>query len=575
MSRNCVLIENGQSKPNVSVPNSSEILNSLNKSVKIHLNERLNLFFDQKMLNISLSPIIPINKIDYLFQLYKITISKKDLIKRILTLLNGAKNDNKKTCVQNGIKVQQPENQEIIFDEYFIRNCLILSKAKEGAYIIANRISNSIYKESIKYKYQKKDKKISVIAYLKSKDNIYIESDYVSNKKEAQLDVNKKIIEKYLPKTKSEEIINNINECIVNEQKIKEERKARYEKLLQEVGSRKLLNNKRKLTAQEFSRRLPYFNLLEKKHDINYETNDLIEEECYTNSENSENCPINELSLGDVSIVDNHLNDFRYTPLKIFEMIRDSEKIRGVDFKMEYSQINNKKLSINSESTIFSQKLGIRVQGFGKSKDEAENKCALNLLNILFKNKFKTYFELHNYFEHKNRKYLDIILNDENDEDNNKDCLRPSESISKNKKIKKEKINDCNCNDNNKENVEINNTKPISFNKNNITFEENENSSHANTDSVENLGNIRIGFANLFKCNLCNNVGYNSSGNSSCVNSSSSSNANGKLIEELNKKLEDNSSSSKNSKISIKQENSSSSEERKIFIKKESFSNAS
>ena len=41
---------------------------------------------------------------------------------------------------------------------------------------------------------------------------------------------------------------------------------------------------------------------------------------------NTENIPIDEILLGDLGIVDNHLKDFKYTPLKIFEMIRDSEK---------------------------------------------------------------------------------------------------------------------------------------------------------------------------------------------------------------------------------------------------------
>jgi hypothetical protein len=534
------------------------------------VSERIDLFFDQKMANVSLSPIFPVNKIDYLFKLYKIKISKEDLLKRVLILLNGEENNNNNASIQNGIKIEQKNNQMFIIDEYFIKNCVILSAAKEGAYMIANRIANGLYRESIKYKYQKKDEKISVIAYLKEKDNIFFESDNAQNKKEAQLDVNKKIISEYLPKKKSEEIINNINECIKNEKKIREEKKAKYEELLKKVGSRKLLNNKRKITTEEFSRRLPYFNMLDKKNKKNDENNVLIEEECCTNSENSENCPLNEILLGDHSIVDNHLNDFRYTPLKIFQMIRDSEKMRCVDFKMEYSQINNKKYSINSEATVFSQKLGIKVQGFGKSKEEAENKCALNLLTVLFKDKFKTYFELHDYFEHKNRKYLDIILNDENDEDNNKDCLRLKELNNKNKKKKIDDNNYCYIS-NNKENIEINKSKPINFNLNNITFGNNENNSNVYTDSRENSDNIMMGFANLFNCNSCNNINYNSNSNinNSSIYSSSSSCVSHKIIEELNKKLGENSSSSKESKKSIKKENTLSSKDSENSIKKE------
>ena len=567
---NSVLMDNRQYMLNLYELESSEILKSLDKFPKIHVSERIDLFFDQKLANVSLSPVFPINKIDYLFKLYNIRISKEDLLKRVLTLLNGEENNNNNNAsIQNGIKIEQIKNKMIIIDEFFIKNCVILSAAKEGAYMIANRISNGLYRESIKYKYQKIDEKISVIAYLKEKENIFFESDYAQNKKEAQLDVNKKIISEYLPKKKSEEIINNINECIKNEKKIKEEKKAKYENLLKKVGSRKLLNNKRKITTEEFSRRLPYFNMLDKKNKKNDEDNVLIEEDCCTNSENSENCPINEILLGDYSIVDNHLNDFRYTPLKIFQMIRDSEKIRGVDFKMEYSQINNKKYSINSEATVFSQKLGIKVQGFGKSKEEAENKCALNLLTVLFKDKFKTYFELHDYFEHKNRKYLDIILNDENDETNNKDCVILKELNNSNKKRKVDDNNNYRYISNNKENIEINKSKPIYFNKNNITFGNNENNSNVYTDSHESSDNIRMGFANLFNCNSCNNTNYNSNINNSSIYSSNSSSVTPKIIEELNKKLGENSSSSKESKKSIKKENSSSSKDSEKSIKQE------
>ena len=131
-----------------------------------------------------------------------------------------------------------------------------------------------------------------------------------------------------------------------------------------------------------------------------------------TNIENidKENIPVNEILLGDSSIVDNHLEDFKYPPMKMIEMITNTEKNRGYDFIMQYSQINNKNYFYKNEVNIFSQKLGIKAQGFGKTRKEAENKCALNCLTMIFKNKFKTFYELHNYFENKNGKYLDIIL---------------------------------------------------------------------------------------------------------------------------------------------------------------------
>ena len=105
---------------------------------------------------------------------------------------------------------------------------------------------------------------------------------------------------------------------------------------------------------------------------------------------NTEELTINELLLGDLVNCG--------ASLKIYEMIRDSEKMRGDDFVLENSQINDKNFSHNNEVTIFSQKMGIKVEGYRKSNEAAENKCALKLLKILFEKKLRTYCELHEYF---------------------------------------------------------------------------------------------------------------------------------------------------------------------------------
>ena len=334
-------------------------------------------------------------------------------------------------------------------------------------------------------------------------------------------------------------------------------------------GDRNLLKNKRKITQEEFSQRLPYFNMLDKdkkKIKNNENSNNLMEEDEEIYFMNTENIPIDELLLGDLGIVDNHLKDFKYTPLKIFEMIRDSEKKRGVDLKMEYTQVNDKNYCINSEATIFSQKLGIKVEGFGNSKEESENKCALNMLAIIFKNKFKTYFDLHNYFVHKNKRYLDIILNEENsaqkDENNNlnnnkKDKnelnINLNNSNSDKKKIG-ENSEESNSNNNsysifNSENIEMIESMPIFFNGSNLSFENviDNSNSNVNIDTHEsseifnseftninsnNNSNIRNNFGKLFNCNSYNNI------------------INNKLIEELNENT--NSSSSIESKKDIK-----------------------
>ena len=548
--------------------------NYLNSIHRININDNLSIYLDEKMSYISFSPILPINKIDVLLKLYNLNMSKDDLLRRIIKPLNGENSNEMQTYLQNSTKIQKVNNNQIkIVDDLFIKNCIILSKAsKEGAHIIAERITKTIFGENINYKYEKNKEngKKCVKAFLKLKDNIFIQSDYADNENEAKLDVNKKIISKFLQKKISKEIINNINECLKKEEISKSEKKARYEFFLQEVGGdRNLLKNKRKITQEEFSQRLPYFNMLDKdkkKIKNNENSNNLMEEDEEIYFMNTENIPIDELLLGDLGIVDNHLKDFKYTPLKIFEMIRDSEKKRGVDLKMEYTQVNDKNYCINSEATIFSQKLGIKVEGFGNSKEESENKCSLNMLSIIFKNKFKTYFDLHNYFVHKNKRYLDIILNEENsaqkDENNNlnnnkKDKnelnINLNNSNSDKKKIG-ENSEESNSNNNsysifNSENIEMIESMPIFFNGSNLSFENviDNSNSNVNIDTHEsseifnseftninsnNNSNIRNNFGKLFNCNSYNNI------------------INNKLIEELNENT--NSSSSIESKKDIK-----------------------
>ena len=231
---------------------------------------------------------------------------------------------------------------------------------------------------------------------------------------------------------------------------------------------------------------------------------------------NTEKIPINEILLGDLGIVDNHLRDFKYSPLKLYEMIRDSEKSRGVDFTMEYAQINDKKYCHKNEVTIISQKLGIKVQGYGKKKEEAENKCALTCLSIIFKKKFKTFYDLHTYFENKKGKYLDIILSEDNKENqenkknikiiknsefniikkNNEENAINNNEESENNDIKtyinKDNNNDIN-NDyfnkdiNNNINNDINNYYPNNFfNDGNLSFSNNNISEINNSSGLSN-----------------------------------------------------------------------------------------
>ena len=562
---------------NLEDKNSSEILNVYIKSPIIYLGEDINLFFDQNLSNISLSPILPLSKIDILFQIYKLNISKKDLMSKIKKIINGENSKGAQTFYQNGKKVQTLHGQLKIVDEHFIKDCVILSKASsEGAFIIADRITKTLFGESIIYNYKvSEDNKKYVIAFLKYKENIYIQSDNASTDTEAKFNVNLKIIKKYLLLQDSMEIIKNINECLENKEKLKNERKAKFEKILQEMGGdRNLLRNKRKISQEEFSRRLPYFNMLEKDKNNENRNNLMSEEDTEDFFVNTEGYPIDEILLGDTNIVDNHLKDFKYTPLRIYEMIRDSEKKRGVDFKYEYSQINDKNYCVNNEVTIFSQKLGIKVQGFGKTKEEAENKCALNLITVIFRDKFKTFFELHNYFEHKNGKYLDIILLDENIDGNKNKNLKEINDLNDNnnkaKKLEEENVEKADKKNNNniindkRVNKELSLCKPIFINNNNnsnndnISENNNNNGINDTHDTLENSNynfnnlnnngnyNIVIGFGNLFQCNTNTLNNINSNNIITC-----------KLVEATNKNKnqkssDDNSSSSNESHKNIK-----------------------
>jgi len=438
---------------------SEQILESkINKYPMLKLDSKLNLFFDQKMNFISITPILPISQVDILFQFYKINHSKEEISTKIKAILSKHKIKQKK---------QKEKEKPKITDEKFIQDCIILSKTNlDGPHSISEKISHKLYGDAITYRYNKtKEGKNYIIAFMKLRENIYVRSDEFDNVNEAKLNLSEKIIKKYLPEQYIEEIMKNISETKKREELAKKEQKQKYEKFLEEAnGDRKLLKKKRKLGIEEFSKRLPYFNMLHR--DDNYFRNNSInnfarnDEEEITSEEffiNTENIPVDQILLGDHGIVENHLADFKYSPLKIFQMIKDSEKIRGVDFKIEYSQINDKKnYSHNNEVTILSQKLGIKTIGCGRSREEAANKCALNLLAILFKKNFKTYCELHRYFEKKNGRYLDIILSDENNKENNNNSINSNNNIESEVIIDDESENDTNENEQNKNDLVLN-----------------------------------------------------------------------------------------------------------------------
>ena len=410
---------------------------------KIIINKNLILFLAKDCSYASLTPIIPTNRIDFLFKLYQLPFSKEEMISKIKNYIDKQEAKIDKIYTINDIRVHKSHGNITIIDEQFNNNCINLSKQSNNALqIIADKIALNLFNtKNIKYKYEKdseQDKMIYAMAYLKLDE--CIKSDLFETEKSSRNDVNRKIIIKYLPKKISKEILNNIEHLMNMEDKKKLMKKERYEKYLSEAGfDHKLLNKKRNLTVEELSKRLPYYNMLKnnkkKTRNVKYKNNNFINKRPNKNNKiildeededffvNTEGTPLNEILLGDPIIVNNHLRDFKYTPLKLFEMIRDSEKYRGIDFKIDYSRINDKNYSVNFQAVIISQKLGIKVEGFGNAKEEAGNKCALNLLAVLFKNIFKTYYQVHDYFENKNGRYLDIILKTDDDNNNDKEEL--------------------------------------------------------------------------------------------------------------------------------------------------------
>ena len=513
----------------------SETYYPLDKLKKLKINNDINLFFVQDCSYVSLSPIIPTDKLDILFKLYNLPSSKEELYIKMKNYISLQESKINKIYISNNVRVQKSHGNITIIDEQFNKNCVTLSKTSNDAVqLIADKIAFILFNtKNIIYKYKKENEKmIYAIATLKLEENIYFKSDFFENEKNARNNVNKKIIIKYLPKKIVKEIMTNIEKLMDEEDKIKCGKKERYERHLSEAGNdRKLLSIKRKLSVEEFSKRLPYFKMLpkdNKKKTINKKTelskykiketkkkkinniNNIIplDEE---KEENIKSTPLKEIKLGDPLIVDKHLRDFKYTPLKLFEMIRDSEKYRGVDLKLDYSNINDKNYSVKIEAVIISQKLGIKVEGYGNSKEEAGNRCSLNLLKVLFKKIFKTFYQVHDYFEHKNKRYLDIILKkgknkDENNININKNTHKRIKEVADTHSLSSSNSKEKSLSDQGKMSVQFKEDDA----KNNSTNRNRQNS-NSSSDSQENY--VRFDIEQMLNSEVLNNTSSNSSCN--------------------------------------------------------------
>ena len=541
----------------------SETYYPLDKLKKLKINNDINLFFVQDCSYVSLSPIIPTDKLDILFKLYNLPSSKEELYNKMKNYISLQESKINKIYISNNVRIQKSHGNITIIDEQFNKNCVTLSKTSNDAVqLIADKIALILFNTKyIIYKYKKENEKmIYAIATLKLEENIYFRSDFFENEKNARNNVNKKIIVKYLPKKIVKEIMSNIEKLMDKEDKIKCGKKERYERHLSEAGNdHKLLNVKRKLSVEEFSKRLPYFKMLpkdNKKKTINKKTelskykiketkkkkinniNNIIplDEE---KEENIKSTPLKEIKLGDPLIVDKHLRDFKYTPLKLFEMIRDSEKYRGVDLKLEYSNINDKNYSVKIEAVIISQKLGIKVEGYGNSKEEAGNRCSLNLLKVLFKKIFKTFYQVHDYFEHKNKRYLDIILKkgkskDENNININKNTHKRIKEAADSHSLSSSNSKEESLSDQVKISVQFKEDEP----KNNSNNRNSQNS-NSSSDSQENY--VRFDIEQMLNSEVLNNTSSNSSCNINIISkmnnylkSSNSSNSyNSKELDDL------------------------------------------
>ena len=246
----------------------SEIYYSLDKLKKLKINKDLNLFFMQDCSYVSLSPIIPTDKLDLLFKLYNLPSSKEELYIKLKTYISVQESKIDKIYISNNVRVHKSHGNITIIDEQFNKHCVNLSETSNNALqLIAEKIAFILFNsKNIIYKYKKeKEKMIFAVANLKLEENIYFTSELFDNEKSARINVNKKIIAKYLPKKTVKEILINVEKLMSKEHKIKFGKKERYEKHLSEAGNNhKLLNIKRKLTTEEFSQRLPYFNMLPK-----------------------------------------------------------------------------------------------------------------------------------------------------------------------------------------------------------------------------------------------------------------------------------------------------------------------
>ena len=73
---------------------------------KFNLGENIHLFFDENLKYISLAPILPLSKIDLLFQLYDINLTRIDLINKIKQFIGEENLKKEKACDKNKNGIQ-------------------------------------------------------------------------------------------------------------------------------------------------------------------------------------------------------------------------------------------------------------------------------------------------------------------------------------------------------------------------------------------------------------------------------------------------------------------------------------
>ena len=137
--------------------------------------------------------------------------------KKKYIFLSQNKNQQDYRFNKNIIKNENINNNIIITDRNFINECLLLSEYKvDSSNLIVDKIANFFGCKINYHIVTKNPNKLFCIVKLNKKDLLNFESDIFSNIEEAKLNVNKKIIMKFLEEEYANKIVTNLENNIKN-----------------------------------------------------------------------------------------------------------------------------------------------------------------------------------------------------------------------------------------------------------------------------------------------------------------------------------------------------------------------